>query len=79
MSTIVASEEAVEDNYYGPSSCSLIVKFALLRSMSDMSLILVREPSTFTKPPKLEKLDIVPNNVFRRCMQQFGDRKIIYV
>jgi glutamine amidotransferase PdxT len=51
MSIIVASEEVVEDNYYGRSSCSLIVKFALLRCMSDMSLILVRAPSISRKPP----------------------------
>jgi hypothetical protein len=42
ISIIVASEEVVEYNCYGPSSYSFIVKFALLRSMSYMSLISVR-------------------------------------
>jgi hypothetical protein len=52
MSIIVASEEVVEDNCYGPSSYSLIVKFALLRSTSDMSLISVGPPSRSRIPSK---------------------------
>jgi hypothetical protein len=49
-----ASEEVVEDNCCGPSSFSWTVKFALLGSMSDITLKWVRAPSRSRRPPKVE-------------------------